>query len=72
MRVRLAGGMNVRNVHERVLSADPARVGALIEDAMDQAERSLGLDPGSSRWSPLVKALRRVVSGGKARPRTVA
>lgn len=45
---------------------------ALIEDALDQAERSLGLTPELRRWSPLVKALRWMVSGGTAPPQAIA
>jgi len=45
---------------------------ALIEDSLDQAERSLGLAPESKGWSPVVKMLRWVISGGKARPHPAA
>lgn len=45
---------------------------ALIEDALDQAQRSLGLATHPSPWSPRVKALRWVMSGGKTRPQSAA
>jgi len=40
---------------------------ALIEDSLDRAERSLGLEPRPARWSLWVRLLRWVLSGGKAR-----
>lgn len=43
---------------------------ALIEDALDQAQRSLGLTTHPSPWSAWVKALRWILSGGKARPQS--
>jgi hypothetical protein len=43
---------------------------ALIEDSFDRAERSLGLEPHPARWSPWVRLLRWVFSGGKARPQS--
>jgi hypothetical protein len=43
---------------------------ALIEDSLDRAERSLGLEPHSARWSLWVRLLRWMISGGKARSRS--
>ena len=40
---------------------------ALIEDSLTTAQVSLGLSPEIQTWSPWVKTLRWVVSGGKAR-----
>lgn len=34
---------------------------ALIEDALDRAERSLGLEPKPRHWSPLVRLLRSIL-----------
>lgn len=39
---------------------------ALLEDALAQAQVVLGLQPQVSSWSPWVKALRWMLSGGKA------
>lgn len=36
---------------------------ALIEDALDRAERSVGMKPAGARWSPWVRVLRRVLRG---------
>ncbi len=41
---------------------------ALMEDALARAQVSLGVDPDIQEWSPRVRLLRWVVSGGKARP----
>lgn len=43
---------------------------ALIEDSLDRAERSLGLTPRPTRWSPWVRLLRWMLSGGRARSRS--
>jgi hypothetical protein len=43
---------------------------ALIEDAFAQAQASLGLTPQVRAWSPWVRVLRWLVSGGKAPPQT--
>ena len=40
---------------------------ALIEDALATAEASLGMIPKIQAWSPWVKLIRWVISGGKAR-----
>lgn len=40
---------------------------ALIEDSLATAQTSLGLTPKIKAWSPWVKMLRWLVSGGKAR-----
>ena len=40
---------------------------ALLEDALATAEASLGMIPKMQTWSPWVKLLRWVMSGGKAR-----
>ncbi len=42
---------------------------ALLEDALDRAERSLGLVGTKSRWSPWVRLLRRLLPGNPSRPR---
>ncbi|HVS03795.1 MAG TPA: SRPBCC family protein [Thermoanaerobaculia bacterium] len=44
---------------------------ALLEDALDRAERALGGDPPQRRWSPWVRLLRRALRPrcGRARPR---
>jgi hypothetical protein len=34
---------------------------ALLEDALDRAERSLGMEPAGAQWSPWVRALRKVL-----------
>lgn len=36
---------------------------ALLEDAMDRAERYAGMQPAGARWSPWVRLLRRVLAG---------
>jgi hypothetical protein len=41
---------------------------ALLEDCLGQAQASLGNPPLIQMWSPWVKFLRWVVSGGKIRP----
>jgi len=43
---------------------------ALIEDSLDRAERSLGLESHSAHWSPWVRLLRWIMSGGTARTRS--
>ena len=40
---------------------------ALLEDALATAEASLGMIPKIQSWSPWVKLIRWVISGGKAR-----
>lgn len=40
---------------------------ALVEDALDRAERSLGLPSTAKRWSARVRLLRFVLSRGRAR-----
>lgn len=40
---------------------------ALLEDALAQAQVSLGLPPAVSRWSAWVKLLRWLMSGGRAK-----
>lgn len=43
---------------------------ALVEDALDQAERSLGLSPHGAVWSRRVRALRLLMrTAGRARPK---
>ncbi len=44
---------------------------ALIEDSLTTAEVSLGLPPCVRAWSPWVRLLRWLVSGGKARAQIV-
>lgn len=44
---------------------------ALIEDSLTTAEVSLGLPPRVRVWSPWVRLLRWLVSGGKARAQVV-
>ncbi len=44
---------------------------ALIEDALATAEAALGLPPDVRGWSPWVRALRRVLSRGRARPQEI-
>ena len=39
---------------------------ALLEDALATAQASLGMIPQMQAWSPLVKSIRWVMSGGKA------
>jgi hypothetical protein len=39
---------------------------ALIEDSLASAEASLGLAPTIKPWSPWVRFLRWILSGGKA------
>ncbi|MBN2703304.1 MAG: hypothetical protein JXR23_03750, partial [Pontiellaceae bacterium] len=39
---------------------------ALVEDALAQAQASVGVAPVVRPWSPWVKFLRRVMSGGRA------
>ena len=41
---------------------------ALAEDALAKAQASLGLPPRIEAWSPWVKFLRWVMSGGKSKP----
>jgi len=41
---------------------------ALVEDALAQAQASLGLAPAVSPWSAWVKVLRWLMSGGRAGP----
>jgi len=45
---------------------------ALLEDALDRAERSLGLLPRARSWSLWVRLLRRLLSGGRAGARPQA
>ena len=44
---------------------------ALIEDALATAEASLGLLPTMQDWSPWVRFLRWLVTGGKAGPQVI-
>ncbi len=44
---------------------------ALIEDALATAEAALGLPPHVRGWSPWVRALRRALSRGRARPQEI-
>ena len=41
---------------------------ALLEDALATAQASLGIIPQMQMWSPWVKIIRWVMSGGKAKP----
>jgi hypothetical protein len=41
---------------------------ALLEDALAQAQASLGLTPVITPWSPWVRLLRRLMFGGRAQP----
>ena len=41
---------------------------ALLEDALNQAQSSLGLTPAFSSWSAYVKLLRWLVTSGRAKP----
>jgi hypothetical protein len=44
---------------------------ALLEDALATAQASLGLSPTIYRWTPWVRFLRWLLSGGKARPQSI-
>jgi hypothetical protein len=44
---------------------------ACVEDALSMAERSLGIEPSIRPWSLGVKALRWLLSAGKARPQEI-
>ena len=44
---------------------------ALLEDALAQAQASLGQEPQVRRWSPWVRFLRWSLTGGKARPQVM-
>lgn len=63
--------MDVVNVHERKLEADPQQVGALI-DSLATVQVSPGLTSAIHTWSSRAKILRWVISGDKARPQFIA
>ena len=44
---------------------------ALLEDLLATAEASVGEPPVMRKWSPWVRLLRRILSGGKKRPQVV-
>lgn len=78
--VESAGNGRVRLAHTLdMVAVGPARLSwplvfrplhdALLEDALDKAERSLGGQPAGARWSLYVRALRRLL---RRRPTAVA
>jgi hypothetical protein len=45
---------------------------ALLEDALDRAQRHVGMTPAGARWSPWVSLLRRLMTMRRRRPQTTS